>query len=58
MSDLDRLYARAREVKMTEKEKYEQRNSFVYGSTKIENDHVTREMVEDTARSLATRERD
>ncbi|MCC6735098.1 MAG: hypothetical protein IT534_03085 [Bauldia sp.] len=43
---LEALIAKARGVKMTEAQLREQRLSFVYGNTHIENDRITREMVE------------
>lgn len=45
------LLERAREVQMTEPQKVQQRISFAYGTTKIENDNITREMVEIAAES-------
>lgn len=48
-TSLDRLLERAQKVRMTEPEKYEQRISFVYGTTHIENENVTREIVAEVA---------
>lgn len=48
-SSLSRLVEKARKVRMTEPQKSEQRISFAYGTAKIENDDVTREMVEEAA---------
>lgn len=45
-NNLSRLVELARGVRMSEAQRVEQRNSFVYGNTKIENTEVTREMVE------------
>lgn len=50
---LDELLAAARGITMTAHEQEEQRRSFAYGNTKIENDRVTREMVDAAARQLA-----
>lgn len=50
---LDELIASARGVTMTPSEKEEQRRSFAYGNTKIENDRITRETVDAAARQLA-----
>lgn len=47
---LSRLIEAARTVRMTEPQKEEQRISFAFGTTKIENDNVTRQMVADAAR--------
>ena len=43
---------RANSVKMTNQEKDQQRKSFAYGNTKIENDLITRAMVEKAAAKL------
>ena len=42
---LEALIAKARKVRMTDAQEREQRLSFVYGNTHIENDRITREMV-------------
>lgn len=42
---LEALIARAQKVQMTDTELREQRLSFVYGNTHIENERITREMV-------------
>lgn len=42
---LEALIAKARTVTMTEAQLREQRISFVYGNTHIENERITREMV-------------
>ena len=54
MSDhnLSRLVELAKGVQMSEAQRNEQRNSFVYGNTKIENGNVTRELVEEIARKV------
>ncbi|MET4118884.1 hypothetical protein ABIB85_005513 [Bradyrhizobium sp. JR1.5] len=54
MSDrnLSRLVELAKGVHMNDEQRNEQRNSFVYGNTKIENSNVTRELVDEIARSL------
>ena len=44
---LESLIARAQKVKMTDSQLREQRLSFVYGNTHIENELITREMVEE-----------
>ena len=48
---LQTLIVRARSVRMTEIEQEEQRQSFAYGTTKIENDLVSKEMVKAQAES-------
>jgi len=52
---LNALIERARSVKMTAEEREEQRRSFAYGNTKIENDLITREMVNEQAEALKKR---
>lgn len=49
---LDKLIDLARTVEMTEGQRYAQRVSFAYGTAKIENDRVTRAMVEAAASSV------
>ena len=49
---LSRLIELARTVRMTDAQRAEQRNSFVYGNIRIENENVTREMVELIGRSV------
>jgi hypothetical protein len=43
--DLQELVDRARKIEMTDDQLREQRRSFVYGNTHIENERITREMV-------------
>tara|TARA_R110002096_G_scaffold13334_3_gene47339 strand:- start:1417 stop:1611 length:195 start_codon:yes stop_codon:yes gene_type:complete len=50
---LDRLIELARSIEMTESQREAQRRSFVYGNTKIENDRITRELVDEQAERLA-----
>ena len=49
---LSRLVELAKTVQMSEAQRVEQRNSFVYGNTRIENDKVTIELVESIAKSM------
>jgi hypothetical protein len=51
------LIERARNVRMTSAQKEEQRRSFAYGNTKIENDRITREMVNELADAEKRRSR-
>ena len=46
------LIERARAIRMSAPEQEEQRRSFAYGNTKIENDSITREMVDREAEAL------
>jgi len=50
--DLDRLLDLARRVEMTPSQLEQQRQSFAYGNTKIENDRITRETVAAAAREI------
>jgi hypothetical protein len=45
MSALHELIKKARTVRMTDADLREQRLSFVYGNTHIENERITREIV-------------
>ncbi len=49
---LQELLEEARKNVLTPQEKEEQRRSFAYGNTKIENSRITREMVDQEAESL------
>jgi len=45
--ELQELVDRTRKIEMTPGQLREQRRSFAYGNTHIENDRITREMVAD-----------
>jgi hypothetical protein len=49
---LKALIEKARSVRMSAAQSEEQRRSFAYGNTKIENDRITREMVDEQAEAL------
>jgi hypothetical protein len=49
---LQELLDEARKSVLTSQEKEEQRRSFAYGNTKIENSRITREMIDQEAESL------
>jgi hypothetical protein len=51
------LIERARSIRMTSAQKEEQRRSFAYGNTKIENERITREMVDELADASKRRSR-
>ena len=55
--DLETLVERARKVEMTPTELREQRQSFVYGNTHIENDAITREIVAEADRKVESQAR-
>jgi hypothetical protein len=46
------LIEKARSVRMSSREAEEQRRSFAYGNTKIENNRITRAMVDERAEAL------
>jgi hypothetical protein len=50
--DLQRLLAMAKKVEFTERDREEQRRSFAYGNTKIENPKITRALINQEADSL------
>jgi len=47
------MIEKAKQVNMTPKQREEQRRSFAYGNTKIENDQITRESVDREADAMA-----
>lgn len=51
-ASISRLVEMARKVHVTDEQKREQRKSFVYGNTKIENDKVTKEMVDSISKQV------
>ncbi len=51
--ELITLIKRAKEKKMSEKDKEAQKRSFAYGNVKIENELVTREMIDEISISIA-----
>jgi hypothetical protein len=50
--ELQKLIEMARRVQMTPEQAEEQRRSFAYGNTKIENDSITRATVDRAAEKL------
>jgi hypothetical protein len=50
---LQTLLKSAQKAKMTPDQREKQRRSFAYGNTKIENDRITRTIVDRAAKSLA-----
>jgi hypothetical protein len=50
---LEFLLEKAKKIQMTKAEQEQQRRSFAYGNTKIENDLITREMIDEAAERLA-----
>jgi len=57
MSRLDELVEETRKLVPSAEEKEEQRRSFAYGNTKIENERITRETVDREAENLISDER-
>ncbi len=51
-TSIETLIDRARTVRMTPAEQEAQRRSFAYGNAKIENDDVTRTMVDQAAERI------
>ena len=54
---LETLIAKAQKIKMTDDQAREQRRSFVYGNTHIENARITREMVAEADERVDREER-
>lgn len=50
--DLEQLVEQVRSVKMTPELREAQRRSFVYGTTKLENKFVTKELVDEVGEEL------
>jgi hypothetical protein len=53
-NDLQRLIEKSRSVKMTPSEIEQQRRSFAFGNTNIENDRVTRRVIDEQAEKLGS----
>ena len=53
-NSLSQLVEMARAIRLSESQRDEQRRSFVYGNTAIENDDITRSMVDEAAVSVKT----
>jgi hypothetical protein len=51
-ADLKALLERAKNVQMTQEQQEQQRRSFAYGNTNIENSRITRETVDRMADAL------
>jgi hypothetical protein len=54
---LEELVVRTRKIRMTSQQLQEQRRSFAYGNTNIENARVTREMVAEADQELESAKR-
>ena len=57
-TELENLIEWARKVRMSPEEKEEQRRSFAYGNTNIENSRITRAMIDEEAEKLAQANKD
>jgi hypothetical protein len=55
--NLEELVIRARKITMTKAQLREQRQSFAYGNTHIENERITREMVAEADKKIETRDK-
>jgi len=53
---LKALLEKAKTVRMTPEQKEEQRRSFAYGNTKIENPRITRKIIDEEAEHLKDRD--
>jgi hypothetical protein len=51
-NSFSRLVEMARAIKLDDSQRDEQRRSFVYGNTAIENENITRSMVDDAAKTV------
>ena len=56
INSLSRLIEMAKTVRMSDDDKEEQRRSFAYGNTAIENERITRHMVDQQAEQLKAQE--
>ena len=54
---LEELIEAARGIVMSPEEQEEQRRSFAYGNAKIENDLITRSMIDEAANYIASQKR-
>ena len=52
INSLSQLVEMARAIRLDETQRDEQRRSFVYGNTAMENEDITRSMVDDAAASV------
>lgn len=55
--ELQELVDRTREIEMTPNQLREQRRSFAYGNTHIENERITREMVAELEARIEVKQR-
>lgn len=55
--NLEELVVRARRITMTAAQLREQRLSFAFGNTHIENERITREMVAEADKKIETRDK-
>ena len=53
--ELQELIEKARKIEMTPEQAAEQRRSFAYGNTHIENKLITRELIADLDRKLGSK---
>jgi hypothetical protein len=56
--ELQELVSRASKIEMTPSQLREQRRSFVYGNTHIENERITKELVAEVDQKLEEEKRD
>jgi hypothetical protein len=53
--ELEQLIERSKKIEMTAEQAAEQRRSFAYGNTHIENDRITRELIADLDKKLSSK---
>ena len=53
MTELEKLLSIARNIKMSDSDREEQRRSFAYGNAGFENERITRAMIDEQAEKLA-----
>ncbi|MBA3546716.1 MAG: hypothetical protein H0T76_09565 [Nannocystis sp.] len=56
-NELEKLLEKSRSVRMTKDDKEAQRRSFAFGNANIENERVTRAMVDAAAKGIASNDR-
>jgi len=57
MTDISKLLIRSRNVEMTDSDLQEQRASFAYGTAKLENEHITRKMVQEAMQRVGNEQK-
>ena len=50
--DMNELIERSRSIRMSEDDRERQRRSWAYGTAKLENEDITRELIDEAARKI------